>query len=255
MPRTDRLSDDERSRYRRDGYLVMRGVFSVAEMDAIAQWVQALAESPEKSATVMKYFEDDTVNSGQRILNRIENFVPFHEGFRGVATDGLLVDFVSTLMDEQACLFKDKINFKLPGGSGFEPHQDIQAGWGDYADTFISVSLAVDETTVENGCLELAAGHHTHGLVGRLLEPLSSEELKGIAFEPVLQAAGDVVLFDSYTPHRSGPNRTSKPRRNLYLTYNKASAGDFRERYFADKRRSFPPDSEREPGKTYTYRV
>jgi ectoine hydroxylase-related dioxygenase (phytanoyl-CoA dioxygenase family) len=254
MP-TDRLSDDEKTRYGRDGYLVLRSVFGPAEMDDITQWVHALAEWPETRGTIMKYFEDDAANPGQRILNRIENFVPFHEGFRGLATENPIAGFVSELMSEPACLFKDKINFKLPGGSGFEPHQDIQAGWATYADSFISVSLAVDETTIENGCLELAAGHHTRGLAGRLLEPLNPEELEGITFEPVLQAPGDVVLFDSYTPHRSGPNRTSNPRRNVYLTYNKASAGDFRERYFSDKRKSFPPDSEREPGKTYVYRV
>ncbi len=254
MP-TDRLPDDEKSRYGRDGYLVLRGVFGRAEMGAVTQWVHALAEWPETRGTVMKYFEDDAVNPGRRILNRIENFVPFHEGFRGLAIETPIAGMVSELMGEPACLFKDKINFKLPGGSGFEPHQDIQAGWATYADSFISVSLAVDETTIENGCLELAAGHHTRGLAGRLLEPLNPEELEGITFEPVLQAPGDVVLFDSYTPHRSGPNRTSRPRRNVYLTYNKAAAGDFRERYFSDKRKSFPPDSEREPGKTYVYRV
>lgn len=255
MPRTEPLSEAETSHYARDGYLVLRGAFSAQEIDAIAQWVQTLADAPEKVGTVMKYFEDDTAAAGKRILNRIENFVPFHDGFRRIATEGPIVDYVSQVLGEPACLFKDKINFKLPGGSGFEPHQDIQAGWGDYTDTFVSVSVAIDETTIENGCLELAAGHHTRGLIGRLFEPLTVEDLAGITFEPILQAPGDVVLFDGYTPHRSAPNRTTKPRRNLYLTYTKASAGDFRERYFADKRKSFPPDAEREPGKTYSYRV
>jgi hypothetical protein len=44
-------------------------------------------------------------------------------------------------------------------------------------------------------------------------------------------------------------------RRNLYLTYNRASEGDHREKYFADKRKSYPPDLEREPGKEYSFKV
>ena len=48
---------------------------------------------------------------------------------------------------------------------------------------------------------------------------------------------GDVVYFDSYAPHRSGTNRSSRPRRALYLTYNAASAGDLRDTYYADKAR------------------
>ena len=66
---------------------------------------------------------------------------------------------------------------------------------------------------------------------------------------------GDAVFFDSYTPHASGPNLTVEPRRVLYITYNRASAGDHRERYYADKWKNFPPDIEREPGRTYTFRV
>jgi hypothetical protein len=56
-------------------------------------------------------------------------------------------------------------------------------------------------------------------------------------------------------PHASGPNRTDTPRRILYVTYALAAYGDHRARYFADKRRDFPPDIEREPSRTYTFRV
>ena len=66
---------------------------------------------------------------------------------------------------------------------------------------------------------------------------------------------GDVVFFDSYCPHGSGPNMTDGKRRVLYVTYNAASAGDHREQYYADKRASFPPDIERDPKKEYVFRV
>src|SRR5438132_8365340 len=35
--------------------------------------------------------------------------------------------------------------------------------------------------------------------------------------------------------------------RSLYITYNRQSAGDHRVRYYADKRKNFPPDIERDP--------
>ena len=41
----------------------------------------------------------------------------------------------------------------------------------------------------------------------------------------------------------------------LYITYNRRSAGDHRVRYYADKRKSFPPDIERDPNRTYTFSV
>jgi hypothetical protein len=63
------------------------------------------------------------------------------------------------------------------------------------------------------------------------------------------------MFFDSFTPHRSGPNLTDTARRVLYATYNRAAEGDHRVRYFADKRKNFPPDIERDPNKTYVFRV
>ena len=66
---------------------------------------------------------------------------------------------------------------------------------------------------------------------------------------------GDAIFFDSYAPHRSGPNMTDEKRRVLYVTYNAASEGDNRKKYFADKRLSYPPDIEREPNKKYVFRV
>ncbi len=48
---------------------------------------------------------------------------------------------------------------------------------------------------------------------------------------------------------------TAAPRRVLYITHNRLSEGDHRQRNCADKRRSHPPDCDREPGKTYEFRV
>ena len=52
----------------------------------------------------------------------------------------------------------------------------------------------------------------------------------------VLVEPGDVVLFDSYLPHRSDANATDGWRRSAYITFNRAAEGDFHERYYETKR-------------------
>jgi ectoine hydroxylase-related dioxygenase (phytanoyl-CoA dioxygenase family) len=47
--------------------------------------------------------------------------------------------------------------------------------------------------------------------------------------------AGQTLWFHSRTPHRSGPNRSSTPRRALYPTYNAATEGDLRADYYRQK--------------------
>lgn len=259
------LSAEQCTRFARDGYVCVPGLFDSARMADIARWTQELVDRPERPGTHMVYYEDDLREPGRRVLSRIENFCPFHEGFDGLLRESGLTEQVGALFGEPALLFKDKINFKLPGGDGFKAHQDVQAGWDDYASLHITVLISIDDATPENGCLELAPGRHREGMLGERWEPLpdpppeagqpSARARAAITYETVPTRRGDVVFFDSYAPHRSAPNRTDEPRRVLYITYNKASEGDHRVRYFADKRASYPPDCEREPGKDYRFKV
>jgi 2-aminoethylphosphonate dioxygenase len=174
-----------------------------------------------------------------------------------ICTNSVIVDAISELFGEQAVLFKEKINFKLPGAGGFEPHQDQQAGWGVYDDLFINALISIDESTKENGALQIANTNYASDikLIGSEWTPLTAEQIAAIEFETVCTQPGDVVFFDSYVPHKSDPNLSDKARRLMYLTYNAQRKGDFRKQYYADKRKSYPPDCEREQGKDYHYRV
>lgn len=249
------LSRADLSSFHRDGLLVIREMYSHREVAELSRWIDELVARPHGIGRQMTYYEDSRLTGGRRILSRIENFVDEHDRLRAFVHDDRMAGRVNELLGEPSVLFKEKVNFKLSGGDGFKPHQDIQPGWDEYASYFISVLVTVDDSTELNGCLELAPGHHTRGRIGQKWRPLENGELDGIVFEKCPMAPGDVVYFDCFVPHQSGPNLTDGPRRNLYLTYNRLSEGDRRRQYFADKRKSFPPDDEREPGKEYVFRV
>jgi ectoine hydroxylase-related dioxygenase (phytanoyl-CoA dioxygenase family) len=249
------FSDDEAAAFGRDGFVVVRGLYDARAMADITAWTDDVQARPETPGKWMKYFDESLVASGERVLNRIENFCPYHDGFDGLMRRGALPERVAELFGGPAVLFKEKINFKLPGGGGFEAHQDVQAGWDTYAALHITALVSIDAATVENGCLEVAAGHHRRGIIGESWTPLEGDDLAGVEFVALPTEPGDAVFFDSYTPHRSGPNLTDAPRRVLYVTYNALSDGDHRARYYADKRLSYPPDIEREPGKIYKFWV
>ena len=239
--------------FARDGYLMVPGMLdrqAVAELD---RWTDELVAMPETPGRHMVYYEDHVDGGGVRVLSRIENFCPYHEAFDRLLRGPTVLDQVGSLLDEPALLFKDKINFKLPGGGGFEAHQDVQAGWDDYAELHLTMLISIDRATPENGCLEIAAGRHREGMLGERWKPMTDDG--SMEYRPVPTEPGDVLFFDSFVPHRSGPNRTPVQRRILYVTYEGASAGDHRERYYADKRASYPPDCERIPGKAYSFRV
>ncbi len=255
MPGGRYFSEREIAAFRRDGFLKVTGLLDARAAARLAAWSDELVARPEEPGRHMVYYEDDLARPGERVLSRLENFCPYHAGFDTLIRGGELLARVSELFGENAVLFKEKINFKMPGGDGFEPHQDAQAGWGAYARLFITAMISIDETTAENGCLEIAPRHQLRGLLGESWRPLAPAELEDVDFVPVPTGPGDALFFDSLTPHQSGRNRTQAPRRVLYVTYNRSDEGDQRARYYADKRRSYPPDCERAPGKRYVFRV
>jgi hypothetical protein len=248
------LSPSQLADYGRTGWLLARSFLAPFEVAAVSRWTDELASLPEEPGRHMVYREPSLVGGGQ-VIQRIENFCAFHPAFDAFVRGGRLRAAVDQLLGGPACLFKEKINFKMPGGAGFEAHQDQQAGWSRYAPLFVTALVTVDPATIENGCLEMADSARFTGLIGEEWRPLTPAEMQRFALVPVPTAPGDVLFFDSYVPHASKPNVTEDQRRILYLTYNDAAEGDHHDRYFADKRASFPPDIERVPGIDYKFRV
>jgi ectoine hydroxylase-related dioxygenase (phytanoyl-CoA dioxygenase family) len=249
------MNNDQVAAFERDGYLLLRGFFDADEVADITRWTEELASAPEEVGRHWVYREASLLDPEDRIIQRIENFCPFHEGFDRLVRHGRLMETVSRLFGEQAILFKEKINFKMPGGARFKAHQDQQAGWSTYAPLFITALVGIDASTLENGCLEVAPGWHKRGLLGEEWKPLDDQRIAEVGLKPVPTSPGDVLLFDSYVPHASAENMTGAARRILYLTYNRLSDGDQRERYYRDKFAAFPPDVARVPGSEYVFRV
>jgi hypothetical protein len=241
--------------FARRGWTVAPGFFSAADTAQVVLFTQEVVDLPEIPGTQMVYREPSLLDPQTRVVQRIENFCPYHVAFDRLIRGGRIQSAIEQLLGVPAVLFKDKINFKMSGGAGFEPHQDQQAGWSRYASLFVTALVSIDPATPENGCLEMSNSSRQARMIGHEWAPLTADEMTGFDLIPVPTRPGDVVFFDSYVAHASRPNLTPDQRRVLYVTYNRASDGDHRTSYYADKRASFPPDIERLPGVEYRFRV
>jgi len=251
----DEAPRDAAEHYQRHGWMHARGFFTPAEMVNVIRYVDEVAALPELPGRQMVYHEPSLLDPATRVVQRIEDFCSHHAELDALVRGGRLQTTVEHLDDAPVLLFKDKINFKMPGGAGFELHQDQAAGWSRYAPHFITAMITIDPATPENGCLEVATGSRLQSLLGPEWQPLARDAIDRFELKSLPTAPGDAVFFDSYVPHASGPNLTQNARRVLYVTYNRAADGDQRARYYADKRAAFPPDIERRPGVEYRFRV
>src|SRR5688572_499019 len=209
------------------GWLLTR---SHDEVDAVVAWVEEVAAWPDGEGEWLHHRE--LTDDGPQLC-RTENFVPFHEGLRTLLTTGAMLTTASALLGEPAVLYKEKINYKLPGGAGYAPHQDAPAY--RFVDVHVSCMVAVDDALVGNGCLEVVSGAHRELLATAADGCIRDDVAAVLAWDPVEVRAGQTLWFHSRTPHRSGPNLGTSPRRALYPTYNAASEGDLRAEYYRQK--------------------
>jgi hypothetical protein len=203
------------------------------EVDGLCRAVDELNGWADAGGPGLHHFEQTEYGPA---IARSEYFADEHEVLGGFVRGERLGSVLADLFGEAAVLFKEKVNYKHPGGGGFAPHQDATAY--HFVDHHISVMVPLDEATVASGCLWFAAVRPDGPIPADGRGRVPEAVVETMEWVPVEVEPGDIV-FDSYAPHYSETNTTGRPRRALYLTYNAASRGDFRDRYYRDKLAEF----------------
>ena len=239
------ISQAEVDFFRSNGWLLTKP-FSKEETQRIVSWVDEVQSWPAQpsDASYLQYFE--MTDDGPKIC-RSENFSPYHAGLGVLLKDSVLTAIADLLLGEPSVLYKEKINYKLPGGAGYAPHQDAPAY--PFVDNHVSCMIAVDDSLLENGCLDVVSAEHRELLPVDARGCIRADIVEAFDWRAVEVYAGEVLWFHSLAPHRSGPNRSARSRRAIYPTYNSLRQGDLRDAYYAEKLRQFH-ESAGDPGRT-----
>lgn len=232
------LTPDQTAHFSTTGWLLTEP-FGAPDIARLRGWVDEIAAWPTDGAGWLHHHE---LTDDGPVLARSERLIEFHPGLAALLTTGTLAATASDLLGEPAVLYKEKINYKLPGGAGFSPHQDAPAY--PMIEAHVSALVAVDDADETNGCLEVVSGWHDAVLPTDERGCVAPELVAQMEWIPAPVRRGQTLWFHSRTPHRSGPNRSGRPRRALYPTYNAASEGDLREQYYATKLAAFAEESE-----------
>lgn len=228
------LTPEQIRHFQDNGWVAISGALDPITLEALQAWVGQVSDWGHEDGPGLHHFEQ--TGEGSVRIARSEDLIPHHPGLRGFICGEPLLERLGQLFGEPAILYKEKINYKHPGGGGFAPHQDSTAY--RFIDHHISVMVPLDPATTESGGLEFAPGH-TRGTLPNTAGQIEPAVSAALDWRAVDALPGDIVFFDSYAPHRSGTNTSSHARRALYLTYNARSKGDLRDRYYQDKRREF----------------
>jgi 2-aminoethylphosphonate dioxygenase len=206
---------------------VRRSVLGPSLVAEVQSWTSEIESWPAGSH-VWGHYAERTADGGEAIC-RTENVSACHAGFRDLVR-GDLGSLAASLLGTGVVDFKDKINYKQPGGAGFSPHQDLPAYPG--ATRVVSLLVAIDECTMDSGCLWMADGVD-HLLPTDERGVVEKHIVDHLDWTAVELAPGDVLCIAGLLPHYSEANRSSSPRRVLVASYAPADDGYSREGYYA----------------------
>ncbi len=247
------MNPGERERLSRDGFVVRERVFSIGECGAIARDCETLMDSlaAGKSGTVQRtgtfIFEQrpdlETTVKWEREaegLIRVEPFAHLSEGLNDWGLDARLTDPCKAICGaDNVVLFTEKLNLKRARRGGhIQLHQDFPY-WEPFAPVANRVATAMiflDDTSIANGCLEVAPGSHRDGKRQQRVGATGFDtlEMDPATFDvasmiPLEVPAGSVAFFGAYLVHRSGPNTSDGDRRALLYSYQPAGFPHARE--------------------------
>ena len=224
------VTDTDRDAFRRDGYVHLAGVMSddeMADIEAVYErFLRGEIAVAGKDFNDMTTGEHGTDPSGYAVVNVMvpRRYLPEWQGnlyerrTRSIAEqlcgEGMTIDF-------------DQLLAKSPGRADavFHWHQD-QAYWIDTDDRRTATCwLAVDDSTIENGCMQFLPGSHHEAV--RPHRPLHGDRSASHTLvtdlgpddvmRPVEIRRGDITVHNEGVLHGSGGNTSTSSYRRAYI--------------------------------------
>lgn len=214
--------------YREQGHLTVPAVFTPQRMQEIIadieRWGEAvLADLPPAQRA---WYVDGGVKA-RTVLRKLDN--PHHQraAARRLAFEPRLVQMVEDLIGPGVSVYFSQIFFKPPEGGGPKPaHQDNYYFGPNDAEALVTAWIALDDATIENGCLYYAEGTQRGPVYAHVTPPDEPYNLQlpadTLALYPASAApvpCGGVSFHHGNTFHHSGPNLSRRWRRACALHY------------------------------------
>jgi len=220
------VPSDVGSKYRDEGYYIVPDLFTRPEVE---RWKQEIRSILDDVREEMRQKGEDPA---RRLISGVYVGLAVRSPlFRDLARDPRLLDYLEPMIGPNIAFFSDKIVFKDHTTDFGSPwHQDWPYWKGSHK---ISIWIALDDATEENGCLMVVPGSHKDyvehghkddqkGFVNRI-DPESIDQDKVVT---AAIPAGGAIFFHDLTLHSSHPNRSGADRWALISTYRDAKAED-----------------------------
>jgi ectoine hydroxylase-related dioxygenase (phytanoyl-CoA dioxygenase family) len=223
--------------YRRDGYAIVRGLFSPAEIAAIGAAVDAVHAEGVAHGRSFRHgnlFYNVAPKEDGPPQVRMVQWMSWHQPvLNAVRLDRRLARVLEPLIGRDLKQIINQLHWKEPGSKGdFAWHQDSrfrlpEAAYRNLGGSYVQTGLAIDPHNPGSGGMRVVPGSHRRGplpldttteVLGTAMDDaalvaagLSPEQVVDLVLEP-----GDLAMWNPYLVHASGVNGAVH-RRRLYI--------------------------------------
>jgi phytanoyl-CoA hydroxylase len=229
----ERLSEADLAQYRDQGYLAMEGIFTAEEIESfkvgLADVIHGRTEKDKKLYIQEEpYYKEG--GSDERAEDNFELrvrkvfwFVQIEPRLAAAGYNPRLIGLVDQLIGVNHRMIQDMALLKPPFHGSEKPwHQDnAYFDWTPLGGV-IGIWIALDEATVENGCMQVIPGTHLAGPTPHFHERdcQIADERVGVSQAVVIPLKpGGVLFFSGLIHHGTPPNSSGDRRRALQFHY------------------------------------
>ena len=211
--------------FEQNGFAIVKDVFCRQEISALSAEVDRVIQgnAPYLPSSEM-VFEPDTQPPRLRNAFRLHLY---NDLFLEAARHPSLIVPVQNILGKALRLYGSQI-FAKPAqvGTVVPAHQDMPY-WPFAPYEMVSAWIALDDSTIENGCVRYLAGSHKLGMLphapsgvaGNSLGVMADPRVGALPEYPAEVKRGSCILHHCLTVHRSDANRSASPRRGLIYVY------------------------------------
>jgi len=218
------LTSTQVQQYRDDGYVVVRGIFTNAELDELERELDALIQRrlQRRASLDATWGGEWKQNLPKTEILHTHDVQLYSAAWARVLTHDRFTAALADVIGPNVQLHHTKAFIKPPEkGSAFPMHQDYP--YFPHANhTMAAAIIHLSDATPAMGCFAVYPG--THKLVplptvherARYLDPAQYPIAKAT---PLPAARGDVVLFNYLLVHGSDINRSDRPRKTVLVQF------------------------------------
>ena len=215
--------------YDRQGVLVLEELLTQADIEPVR------ARSEEIAIGKVAGFPRPDIEfepgrsdyGGLDSVRKLNHCAENDEIFLAHARNAKILDVVEPLIGPDIKLFSSQLFMKPAGGVEKPYHQDSPY-FTIEPTALVTCWTALDDVTLENGCMWYLPGTHQHGALdhsqpwevgSRKDMQIPDEAIDRSRERPIVMTAGGCSFHHSLLLHRSGPNQTPHRRRALAIHY------------------------------------